>query len=265
MEHTKQRSPILPTPLQSARNSITKLPSVSTTLLPWWRTVSASLADKAVAACLTGYVELLAHTGTVELCGDFDQLQNTVVGFWHTDSFGMNVLLHQLQHENLPLTVVATASRRGNVIQRVMQRYGANSLRLPDGLQMKRVLREVKQACKTDIVNLAIALDGPLGPLKEPKKLGFLLAHHAQKNAMVVTVSYSHHLALRKRWDKYAIPLPFTRIRFTAHNLGPVEKAQLQNFDTLKHKIQQLSLAPPALCYTMDRNTEGKERVYECL
>ena len=49
--------------------------------------------------------------------------------------------------------------------------------------------------------SIAVALDDPLGPRHEPKKLAFYLSEHAEEDFVGITVSYSSCIRLWRRWD----------------------------------------------------------------
>ena len=197
-----------------------------------------TLLSKVIPSLLIPYLELVARTSRITVQGDWDSLGNAVVGFWHTDSCAMNLLLRQMQTVPTDFSVITTKDPRGDCIAKVLTHYGAAVERMPDGLSMRHYLSELKEACRTRISNLCIALDGPLGPLHEPHKLGFYVAHHAEKNVLLVQAQYSRKLSLFRRWDRYAIPLPWAHIQFNIRYLGSIHKEDLRNFDQIREKIR---------------------------
>ena len=72
--------------------------------------------------------------------------------------------------------------------------------------------------------SIAVALDGPLGPRHEPKKLAFYLSEHAEEDFVGITVSYSSCIRLWRRWDRYVIPLPWSTVDVSVRNYGVVRK-----------------------------------------
>lgn len=68
--------------------------------------------------------------------------------------------------------------------------------------------------------SIAVALDGPLGPRHEPKKLAFYLSEHAEEAFVGISLSYSSCIRLTRRWDKYVIPLPFTTVDVAVKDYG---------------------------------------------
>ena len=84
---------------------------------------------------------------------------------------------------------------------------------------------------------IAAALDGPLGPLYEPKKLLFLLAKEADKEVWYFRLSYSRAIRSKARWDIHVYPLPFSTIRVRAERIGRVDSGQLKNFEEYKMRF----------------------------
>ncbi len=153
-----------------------------------------------------------------------------MVGYWHTDSCCVQLVLKQLSRREHKIKVIVTADKRGDTIERMINRYGAEALRLPDGLKMRPFFKELKEESKARSEILAASLDGPLGPLHEPKKLLFLLASQADKEVVYIHFQYRNVLRLRNRWDRYVIPLPFCKITAEVEDLGRIGEKELKNF-----------------------------------
>lgn len=72
--------------------------------------------------------------------------------------------------------------------------------------------------------SLAIALDGPLGPRHEPKKLAFYLSEQSGDDFVGISVHYSSCFRMFWRWDHYAVPLPFSTVTVAIRDYGEVSK-----------------------------------------
>ncbi len=160
-----------------------------------------------------------------------------MIAYWHGDGYCMQLVLREIAKLNVKIKVIVTAHKRGDVIEKMIKPYGAQTIRLPDGYDMRPFFKELRENSKTSCEALAGALDGPLGPLHEPKKLLFLLASEAGKEACYVRFHYSHVIRLKKRWDRYVIPLPFTRIIAEVEDLGTIGKEELRHFDEFKSRM----------------------------
>lgn len=200
------------------------------------------ILDKIISNIFIGYIELVAKTSEISIDEDFDIniLNSSIIGFWHGESYGLNILMRELQNEERNISVVVTIDKRGNYIEAMVNRYGLRALRMPDGRRMKNFLRELKEISKKEKESLCIALDGPLGPLKEPKKIGFKLSNESNKRMVLVKSEFSRKARLNKRWDKYIIPLPFGKINFTLNDIGVVDKENISDFNTFKDKIMHV-------------------------
>ena len=173
------------------------------------------------------YLRLLEKTVHIEWHEDTRFGDSQIFGFWHEDSFFMNLVLENLAHKTRPVDVIVTADTRGNYIEHMVQRCGGHALRVPDGYQAFAALKKIVQDTYEKEHSLAVALDGPLGPRHEPKKLAFYLSEHADEESVGISLSYSSCFRLKSRWDKYAVPLPFSRVTVAVKDYGIVKKSQI--------------------------------------
>lgn len=192
---------------------------------------------KLVCALIRAYVKLVESTVRLVIENEDCISDNVMAGYWHEDCTGMYLVLNRLAKKFPDIAVIVTADERGDFIEDVIRHYGARALRMPDGIKMRKQLPDLIREAKNKDTALAAALDGPLGPLHEPKKLLFLLAKEADKEVCYFRFRYSHVLRSKKRWDHYAYPLPFTKIVVTAENLGRVSAGQLKEFQNYKEKF----------------------------
>ena len=68
-----------------------------------------------------------------------------IFGFWHEDSFFMNLVLEKLAHKTTPVDVIVTADTRGNYIENMIKQCGGNALRVPDGYKAYASLKKIVQ------------------------------------------------------------------------------------------------------------------------
>ncbi len=184
-----------------------------------------------------GYLKLAAVTGRIEF-RNMDKIRtNTMVGYWHGDSYCMQLVLKEFAKEKKKIQIIITADKMGDYIQQMVRRYGAEAIRLPDGLKMRPFFAQLKADSTSEGSILATALDGPTGPLHEPKKLLFFLASEADKEMTYVHFTYNRVLRLKNRWDNYVIPLPFAKIVAEVEDLGKITKMDLKNFNDYKKRL----------------------------
>ena len=105
--------------------------------------------------------------------------------------------------------VITSTSRDGRLQADILSRMGftithGSSSKSP----IKALMGSVKLMRKG--VNMAIAVDGPTGPLHKVKPGELFLAK--KMNALIVPVTFSARPSLiLKAWDKYLLPLPFSK------------------------------------------------------
>ena len=87
--------------------------------------------------------------------------------------------------------------------------------------------KEILEELRGRDTSLAVALDGPLGPRHEPKGLAFYFAELLGAEFTGFTLRYSACIRLWRRWDKYAIPLPFSKVTVRAHGYGRVTRKNM--------------------------------------
>nr|WP_294493052.1 hypothetical protein [uncultured Mediterraneibacter sp.] len=173
------------------------------------------------------YLSWIERTVTIRWDEDNCYGDSQIFGFWHEDSFFMNLVLEKLSRKTTPVDVIVTADTRGNYIENMVRRCGGNALRVPDGYKAFTALKKIVQDTYEKTHSLAVALDGPLGPRHEPKKLAFYLSEHAREDFVGVSLSYSSCIRLNRRWDKYVIPLPYTTVSVSVKNYGVVKKSRI--------------------------------------
>lgn len=177
------------------------------------------------------YLGLINLTSKVEFEG-IDLIDaNRMLGFWHEDSYCMQLLLKELKKQNKVVHVIVTAERRGDYIAEMVSHHGSIPMRLPDGMKMRSFLHDLKEKSKTEKLTMAAAMDGPSGPYRKPKRLLFMLAHESNKEIVYVRFEKKGMIILPWRWDKFRIPLPFCKLKCKMDYFGAIEQSELRNFD----------------------------------
>lgn len=187
------------------------------------------------------YIELVVRTSKINFNVETELkekiLKNCIVGFWHGDSFAMNIVLKEFREFYKDLRVIVTASERGNYIEGILNNYGANAIRTSDGMGIREFLKSIREIAKKDQTTLCIAIDGPLGPLKEPKKIGLSLCNKSTKPFVGIKFEFSRTIRLKSRWDRYVIPIPFSKIHIDIINFGYISGDNISNFKEFKNII----------------------------
>lgn len=177
---------------------------------------------KILSRLFYAYLKCLEKTAHVKWEGMESFNGNQVVGFWHEDSFAMNLLLREITETDNKMSVLVTGDPRGDYIQYMIEKCRGEAVRIGYGFCDTGTLRELLTSLKEEKRSIAIAMDGPLGPRHIPKKMTYFLSEKGEVPLASVSVKYSKKLALKGRWDHYRIPLPFTEVTFQFHNYGRV-------------------------------------------
>ena len=104
------------------------------------------IGQNILQAVFFGYLKLLEKT--VHMEWDEDRLygNSQIFGFWHEDSFIMNLVLKNLRGKTAPVDVIVTADTRGNYIEHMIKKCGGNALRIPDGYAAFGALKKLMQS-----------------------------------------------------------------------------------------------------------------------
>lgn len=169
-----------------------------------------------------GYLKLLEKTVRIQWRKPEEFLGHNVVGFWHEDSFAMNLVLKEIAKRDADISVLVTADDRGDYIKYMLEKCGGEAVRIGYGFCNAGTLKDIFALLKDKKRSVAIAMDGPLGPRHIPKKMTYFLSEQSRTALTGVTIDYSRAVSLTRRWDHYHIPLPFSRITVRFDNYGIV-------------------------------------------
>ena len=172
-----------------------------------------SLADRCIISCYANILQRLASTWRVEAEGleCLDQLvtskQRHVLAFWHRDYI---TLFRLFRHRSV--VAMTNQSRRGRIIAGICRRSGMHSLQV-NGNGTKQLLHSLQQVAEQEL-GIGIAVDGPLGPPQEVKRVVLRLAAKLKCQIVPVSVATTNKCVMKNRWDRLEIPYPFSRVSF---------------------------------------------------
>jgi len=201
------------------------------TLLPWALEVS---------------IALLAATWRIQRCHGqlLRQAQaegSIVVAFFHGDQLPLVAL-----HRGEDLVGMASRSADGELLARVIQRFGYGAVRgsssrggVAAGLRaIKGVLEEGR--------SLALAVDGPRGPRRVPQRGAVSIA--AMSGRPVVFAVVRARPAWRAgSWDSFVVPWPFARVEVRYGRMdisGRGKQAAQRNAEELGRRMRALADEP---------------------
>jgi lysophospholipid acyltransferase (LPLAT)-like uncharacterized protein len=130
---------------------------------------------------------------------------NLIYAFWHGRQF---LLFHN--HRDTGIVIPASESRDGEIQAGVLQHFGFDVVRGSSKRKGDRALLGLVDGLRKG-KNIALAVDGPRGPIYEVKQGITYLAGKLNKPIIPVSTSAKRFWILEKIWDKYMLPVPFTR------------------------------------------------------
>ncbi len=131
--------------------------------------------------------------------------KNFIYAFWHGRQF---LLFHN--HRHTGVVINASESRDGEIQAGVLRRFGFAVVRGSSKRKGERALLGLVDGLRKG-KNVAIAVDGPRGPLHEAKQGAVYLAGKLGKPIVPVISSAKRRWMLEKIWDKYLLPVPFSK------------------------------------------------------
>ena len=107
------------------------------------------------------------------------------------------------------VAAIASASRDGSLVAEILRRFGAQPVRGSSSRRGLHAMIELVEFAKNGF-DLAITPDGPRGPLYSVQPGVVSLAQMTQLPILPMSYTLSRKVTI-KSWDRFQIPLPFTR------------------------------------------------------
>jgi lysophospholipid acyltransferase (LPLAT)-like uncharacterized protein len=132
------------------------------------------------------------------------QGKNVIYAFWH----GRQFLLFYA-YRNTGVVIPASESRDGEIQAGIIGRFGLGVVRGSSKRKGAQALLGLVDALRTG-KDIAIAVDGPRGPVYEVKQGITYIAGKLSIPIVPLIVAAKRAWVLEKIWDKYQLPRPFT-------------------------------------------------------
>lgn len=183
---------------------------------------------------------LLTNTLRVKIIGKekFDEMnkagKNVIFTGWHQAMFIMFYL-----YRGLGAYVFITSEVKGQVLGKCVEWMGFKTIPISLEEKLTRAYGTAKLLeCLENGSNGVIALDGPTGPVYDVKPGIYYLSKRSGVPVLPIGVKAPWKLTLLWRWDKYFIPLPFSKVTVNMGN--PISPDELEKVD-LKKIVMELS------------------------
>jgi lysophospholipid acyltransferase (LPLAT)-like uncharacterized protein len=129
-----------------------------------------------------------------------------VFAFWHGQQLGLVA-----PRRGRALATLVSWSNDGTLQASVMRSLGLHVVRGSSSRGASAGLRGMLRAVQRG-VDVALAVDGPRGPKRVPKRGALMLVQKSGALLIPVASAARHRLVLRRAWDEFEIPLPFTSV-----------------------------------------------------
>ncbi len=134
-----------------------------------------------------------------------------IVALWHNRTFVPCYLYRYVIKGEVPMSMLTSASKDGAMLATVAEDYGMSAVRGSSSRRgiagFREMMREVKAGH-----SMCITPDGPRGPLYRCHSGVIKLASLSGLPICPARISFSSCWRIRKSWDKYIIPKPFSRV-----------------------------------------------------
>jgi lysophospholipid acyltransferase (LPLAT)-like uncharacterized protein len=136
-----------------------------------------------------------------------------VLAFWHGTQFPLLAWPRRR-----PTVVLVSLSRDGTMQARALAVQGLRVVRGSSSRGGARGLAALVRTMRRDGADAAFAVDGPRGPRGVVKGGAIFAARAAGAVIVPMAAAVGRGIVVRRAWDRFAIALPFTRVRVA---LGP--------------------------------------------
>jgi lysophospholipid acyltransferase (LPLAT)-like uncharacterized protein len=175
------------------------------TLKKWWQRV--------IVAIIVAILKLYWATLKIKQSDDVKQMlrtlkTKTIFSFWHNNLFVAYALKKLLEGKNVYGLV--SPSRDGAWLSEIFHSLGIETIR---GSSKRNGLSAIGNMIEklSSGTFVAITPDGPRGPKYKFKVGTAMIAKKAKADVVIVAAKYKYYFTL-PTWDKFKVPLPFSKI-----------------------------------------------------
>ncbi|MEM1179314.1 MAG: lysophospholipid acyltransferase family protein [Acidobacteriota bacterium] len=174
-----------------------------------------SLAGHLVRLLLLG----IGATLRLEIIGGQERLrvlqetpEPVILSFWHERTFiSAHFLYHQLHRRGFDITLLASLSRDGEMVTRMVRTWGIETVRGSASRGGRKALRAIHRAITRRGSSPIMIPDGPRGPAHAFKVGVAVLAQTT--SAPILPLGFAAQKCWRLRsWDRLIVPKPFSRV-----------------------------------------------------
>lgn len=142
----------------------------------------------------------LEHLDAVRRNGSF------IYAFWHQRQVAFT-----FTHQGSPVPILVSRSRDGEIIAKTMALFAIPAVRGSSSRGASASAKEMLDLLASGTC-VGITPDGPKGPARKVKEGAVYLAQKSGRPILPITNAASRKLTFEKAWDRFQVPLPFSRL-----------------------------------------------------
>lgn len=161
--------------------------------------------------------------------------KGAIFAFWHQDLIATSYFGGKHNKTN-QIHIMASLSRDGEIISHFLRRCGFGIVRGSSSRRGGEGLRKLLEVLKNE-KSVAIAVDGPRGPLHKVKPGVILLAKKSAKPIIPFAIHCTKKFSFNS-WDRCELPLPFSTSTITFAN--PIYVPSDASTEIIKERANEL-------------------------
>lgn len=150
---------------------------------------------------------LISSTWRIIVFGECDDIP-AVFAFWHGEMLPIWKFFSRKLDKKY---AVVSLSKDGQVLAELLEKWNYSLIRGSSSKNSKDVLERATELSKN--ASIFITPDGPRGPARKFKNGAAIIAYRSEAPLYLVRAFVSGKFVFKRSWDKFILPLPFSRIR----------------------------------------------------
>lgn len=132
--------------------------------------------------------------------------ESLIFSLWHDELFALIPVARQLR-----VVSIVSPSRDGDYLAKILESQHVEAVRGSSTRGGVRALLSLAHIMKKQFAHACITLDGPAGPRHEAKEGALFLANRTGARICPCRIYLKNALRI-PTWDRFQIPLPFSRV-----------------------------------------------------
>lgn len=179
--------------------------------------------------------------GSETLAQVLEAKKPVVLSFWHNRAFmSAHFLVRRLLRRGLPIALLASQSRDGELATRVAEGLGISTIRGSASRGGRQAMWSIYRAIRKKGASPILIPDGPRGPLYHFKPGVLSLAQLSATPILPLGFAASRYWQIRS-WDRLIVPKPFSTVTLVIGEIQQIDKELSEDaFEAERQRQQQL-------------------------